>query len=353
MGDKTDIEWCDATWNVTRGCSRKSAGCKHCYAENFAARFAGPGMPYEGVAEMRNGVAHWTGKIKFIPSKLKDPFLWKNPRSIFVDSMSDIFHDGVQVDWMDKTMAVMALADWHTFMILTRHDANMRAYFRDPDMPARVRTQILNAPTTSPIYQFRDAAALIRGAQAISAGPLPNLWLGVSVENQDTSDERIPTLLDTPAAKRFVSYEPALGPVDFRRIAPTDSGYLNALSSSIGPNLDAIIYGGESGNGAMAADPDWPRQTRDQCADTGTVFYFKQHGAWLPVTVANDNKSWSADDGGPVGRFGKFLTRPVAHFHGRCFVNVGKKAAGALLDGRLHQYRPWQPAPLPKKEKAA
>jgi protein gp37 len=134
MGDKSEIEWTEATWNPIRGCSRKSPGCggpgDHggCYAEGIAARFSGPGQPYEGIAEMRGGKPRWTGKLAFIEPSLTLPLRWKKPRQIFVNSMSDLFHENVPYEWIDKIFAVMALCPQHTFQVLTKRSARMRGY---------------------------------------------------------------------------------------------------------------------------------------------------------------------------------------------------------------------------------
>ena len=257
MGDHTGIEWTDATWNPIRGCSRVSEGCRHCYAERVAARFSGPGLPYEGLAVMRDGEPRWTGKTQMIWKHLEDPLRWRRPRRIFVNSMSDLFHEDLAPDWIGRIFAIMAAAPQHTFQILTKRPRRMHGF--------------VAGPSSDP--------------KAANIGwPLPNVWLGVSAENQATADERIPLLLETPAAVRFVSAEPLLGAIDL---------------DVHGPELDWLIVGGESGPGARPMQPEWARSLRDQCVDAGVAFFFKQWGE-----------------------------------HDELGLRVGKKRAGRLLDGR-------------------
>lgn len=234
------ISWTDQTWNPIRGCSRVSEGCRHCYAEHQAARFSGPGQPYEGLVTVANGHPQWTGTIAFVEKHLLDPLKWKQPRRIFVNSMSDLFHENVTDEMRHRIFGVMQECPHHTFQILTKRPAGMLAF-----------------------------------AEAQMAGgfcwPLPNAWLGVSVENQKAADERIPLLLQTPAAVRFVSCEPLLGPV----------GLANHFPHAHGMRDDRfwVICGGESGPGARPMDPDWARSLRDQCQASGVSFFMKQMGS--------------------------------------------------------------------------
>jgi protein gp37 len=278
VSGNTSIEWTDATWNPVRGCSRVSEGCRHCYAEQVAARFSGPGMPYEGLAKRVGGEARWTGKVRLIPEHLNDPLRWKKPRRVFVNSMSDLFHEGLSFDEIAAVFSVMAMAEQHTFQVLTKRPERALEFF----------------------------------CAASTRWPLPNVWLGVSVEDQATADERIPLLLQTPVAVRFVSYEPALGPVDFTRIAlgvkrtngygdrwiewdalsgsewqhykPTrpesrDGKEHHAIICTNHPRLDWIIVGGESGRGARPFDLRWARNTAEQCRAAGVACFVKQLGA--------------------------------------------------------------------------
>ncbi len=201
---KNGIVWTDETWNPLRGCSRVSEGCRNCYAESVARRFDGPGLPYEGL--IASG-GQWNGQIKLVPEKLDEPLRWQRPRRIFVNSMSDLFHPNVPNEYIDRVFAVMALASQHTFQVLTKRPERMLEY--------------LNRRTT-----------------------MPNVWLGVSIENQVTADERIPLLLQTPAAVRWVSAEPLLRPVDLFHVHEANGFTFNALSKKEG-----IAYRGTGSTG--------------------------------------------------------------------------------------------------------
>jgi len=264
------IEWTEKTWNPIRGCSRVSEGCVNCYAEEIAARFSAPGQAYEGLAKRINHDARWTGQVRFIETKLDAPLHWKKPRRIFVNSMSDLFHEKVKDEWIDRIFAIMATACQHTFQVLTKRPARMADYAQALADGRR---------SLPPVWDEREQRE--RHWEELP----PNVWLGVSVENQATADERVPPLLKTPAAIRWVSYEPALGPVDF-------SAWL--------PGLDWIVVGGESGPGARRFDLAWARQTIAQCRAAGTAVFVKQMGSrptvcrhpvprdgWEPVTGQN------------------------------------------------------------------
>jgi protein gp37 len=343
MGAKSKIEWTDSTWNPIRGCSRVSEGCRHCYAESVAYRFSGPGLPYEGLAVLQNGHASWTGKIEFVEKHLLDPLKWssivehvegcafsdrkttrgqmcfcpRRPRRIFVNSMSDLFHENVTDEMRDKIFAVMALCPQHIFQVLTKRPDRMLAYVSN----ARARINELAFVNALRGYGKINPETL-RGAGSLY-WPLKQVWLGVSVENQTAADERIPLLLQTPAAVRFISAEPLLGSIDFRRRCPVrcdgECGYpspfelLGAVLPG-SPLIDWVICGGESGPGARRMEVEWARSLRDQCACAGVPFFFKQWGGWVPTT---DPKIAEA-------RGVPFET---------CMDYVGKNSVGAHLDG--------------------
>jgi protein gp37 len=267
----TKIQWTEETWNPIRGCSRVSEGCRNCYAEEIAARFSGPGQAYEGLATRINRDARWTGKVRFIEKRLDEPLRWKKPSRIFVNSMSDLFHEKVKDEWIDRIFAVMATAGQHTFQVLTKRPARMADYAQALADGRR---------GLPPVWDER-----LRRERHWQGLP-PNVWLGVSVEDQATADERIPLLLKTPAAIRWVSYEPALGPVDF--------------SSWLADGVDWIVVGGESGPGARRFDLAWARETIAQCRAAGVAVFVKQMGSrpivrrhpvpldgWEPVTGQN------------------------------------------------------------------
>lgn len=271
MGDKTKIQWTDATWNPLRGCSRVSDGCRNCYAESVAHRFSGPGMPYEGLTRVVNGRPAWTGEVRTVPELLDQPLRWKRPRRIFVNSMSDLFHENVPDDFLPWPFAVMATAKQHVFQVLTKRPERMRRVMNDGaffDAVACMALQVYGAEITADDW------------------PLSNVWLGVSVENQAAADERIPLLLDTPAAVRWISAEPLLGPVS--TVVPFDGATVDAARGARPgiPRIDWIVAGGESGPHARPMHPDWVRSLRDQCAAAGVPFHLKQiteRGRPLPM----------------------------------------------------------------------
>jgi protein gp37 len=282
----TSIEWCDKVWNPVRGCSRVSRGCEHCYAERFAARFSDDGKPFRGFAVSTYGGPRWTGKVALVPEKLEEPLRWRKPRRVFVNSMSDLFHESLSGDAIADVFYIMGDARRHTFQVLTKRPARMRDFVRDLVQQERVE-------------KFSNL------------WPLRNVWLGVSVEDQKTVDERIPLLLDTPAALRFVSYEPALGPVSFAQaltfnrpedIHPEDTGG-RMLAAMRG--IDWLIVGGESGPGARPFDVAWARSVIAECRAAGVPCFVKQMGD-KPKTdhrtrPAGEDWSWTSFCG-PKGK---------------------------------------------------
>jgi protein gp37 len=261
MADRTHIAWTDATWNPIRGCSRVSAGCENCYAERIAHRFSGPGQPYEGLVRMTVKGARWNGTTKTVPGTLEQPLRWRRSRMIFVNSMSDLFHESLSDQDIDRVFARMAFAGQHTFQVLTKRPDRMRRYIhrlaRDYD---RLERAALHGGLT------------LRGIPLVP-WPIRNVWLGTSVENQETADRRVPLLLEMPAAVRFVSYEPALESVDLRGLrGGTDS-------KSIPSCLDWVIIGGESGPQARPFDIAWARETIRTCAHAKIPVFVKQLGS--------------------------------------------------------------------------
>jgi len=286
MGGKTRIEWTDATWNPVRGCSRVSEGCRNCYAERQAIRQAGPGGKYEGLVTITNGHPQWTGDIRVVPEKLGEPLQWRKARRIFVNSMSDLFHENVPDQFITDVFGIMALGFWHQFQILTKRPERALAYFQAGDHGIIEQFRAIEVRGgVGPVEMFR---AMDRRRWSIKEWqwPLPNVWLGVSVEDQETADERIPILLQTPAAVRFVSYEPALGDVNFCSVQVDLGIKANVLvrycdhpfGSMLTPSarIDWVIAGGESGPGARPSHPDWFRSVQQQCSAAGVAFFMKQ-----------------------------------------------------------------------------
>lgn len=253
----------------------------NCYAENVAARFSNPGQPYEGLAKLvtidkgkptEHTDARWTGKLMFVEKHLQDPIRWQKPRRIFVNSMSDLFHDGVEEEWLNRIYAVMAFARKHTFQILTKRPKRMLEELR------RLSRSIepIERAARDMGFTFKWQPPLETKEYSLLPWPIPNIWHGVSVEDQETADERIPILMETPSAVRWISYEPALGPVTFQR-------WLTVTRQR--PHmLDWIVYGGESGIGFRPDDPSWARGTRCECKNAGVSFYYKQSSGLRPGT---------------------------------------------------------------------
>ncbi len=295
----TAIEWTDDTWNPVRGCSRMSEGCRHCYAEQQAARIVrmGKGKPtaYDGLVRLVNGDARWTGVVRLVPDHLADPLRWRKPRRIFVNSMSDLFHESLDDAAIAAVFGVMAAAPHHIFQVLTKRARRMREWFawvveaaqRDNASPAAFCFALAGPRGIG--NRPRSATDVARAA----SWPMPNVHLGVSVENQEAADERIPELLETPAAVRFLSCEPLLGPVDLTlrgsRIKEWDEDWkydtLNGcewasphseVENGSSAGLDWIISGCESGPGARPCDVSWLRSLRDQCAAAGVAYFLKQ-----------------------------------------------------------------------------
>jgi len=386
MADRTPIEWADATWNPITGCSRVSEGCRHCYAEIMAARFSKPGQWGEGLAQIvrkPDGSAdhRWTGQVRFNDRALTQPLRWRKPRRIFVCSTSDLFHEGVPDEWLDRVFAVMALASQHTFMVLTKRPERMRHYLSD-----NARGYLIDVNAADILGEHgSERRPTIRL-------PVPNVWLGTSIEDQATADARIPHLLATPAAVRFVSAEPLLGPVDLCywlkgcwecaeecgwRCAETEGpteerchacGWSGSAAGEFCPEcgaqdfggvcdrceanavqyhpdtpcLDLVIVGGESGPGARPMHPDWPRALRDQCVAAGTAYFFKQWGEWAPALHDPEHGGYVLRQTEKVGPFDSWRANVFDpdRLEGVNWRRLGKKAAGRLLDGQVWDQMP-------------
>jgi protein gp37 len=321
----TKIEWCmnpDGTpgevWNPVTGCRKTSSGCQNCYAERIAKRFWGE-------RKFTDVVCH--------EDRLDVPLHWKKPRRIFVNSMSDLFHPNVPFGFVEGVWDTIAKAQQHTFIILTKRPDRMLKFSR-----------------------------WMAGRDDISTAEWPrNVWLGVSVENQQAADERIPLLLQTPAAVRFLSCEPLLGPVeldhwlkvckhwnikDSLSQAPWHPPYPKyqyspqaLVHADWEPPIHWVIAGGESGPGARPAHPDWFRGLRDQCQAASVPFFFKQWGEWAPPEVDRYGPSDVLPlDGSCTSRHHCF-----AFPDGQRMERIGKGFAGRLLDGRE-----WNEFPEPR-----
>lgn len=318
----TEIEWATKVYNFTRGCRRVSAGCGGangqggCYAEKTAYRFSGPGMPYEGLVRLGKHGPQWTGKGRFVPEKLAEPMSWRVPRDgsrhrIFVDSMSDLFFEEFSNEEIAAGFGVMAACPQHDFLILTKRPERAAEWFKwahDQRCHGNTTAEVMRSWAIE-LGRFRaDDGSMPKGPGRELLGfddrwPLPTVWIGTSVEDQATAEERIPLLLQCPAAVHFVSYEPALGPVDFALWMNSVPSFTAACARALGEishqEMDAgierfkrargtvpddarlrwIIAGGESGNGARPFDPLWARAVIELGRLTGTPVFCKQLGA--------------------------------------------------------------------------
>lgn len=326
MAGKSNIEWTGHTWNPFAGCAVLSPGCTNCYAMKMAARLDAMGQPlYKGLTKQTNAGPVWRGTVRASPDALLAPLRRKTPTTYFVNSMSDLFYEVFDDSLIDQVFAVMALCPQHTFQVLTKRAERMRDYMTDPRQHNRMEL----------------AAESIKASEGkpwspkhVLARVLPNVWLGVSTERQKEYDERWPHLASTPAAVRFISYEPALGPLNLQSMALT-------LDRPIKMFPDWVICGGESGPDARPMHPAWARALRDQCALLGVPFFFKQWGAWAPSTpeqaAGNPRSGWCALREHPrVAKAEELYPETGAAF----IEHFGKKAAGRLLDGVTHDDMP-------------
>lgn len=352
MADHTDIEWTEATWNPITGCSVASPGCSHCYAMSLAGTRLQHHPSRIGLTREVNGNFAWTGEVRFNEQWLTQPLRWRRARHIFVVAHGDLFHERVPDEWIDRVFAVMAMAPQHTFQVLTKRAARMRQWFdlNDDGDDRLVRV----AQAAGQLMEDGDTAldVTMRGPW-----PLPNVWLGVSCERQIEADVRVPDLLATPAAVRWVSAEPLLGPIDFTNIkCPYEDcadrhvycrvdGTFDGLDSPFGSwrHINWIVVGGESGQRARPMHPDWARSIRDQCAAAGVPYFFKQWGAWSPYALIPGSNLGDLVRAGlvrithPTGQsdFEVFSETGRNTIRGSVYMQrVGKNAAGRLLDGR-------------------
>lgn len=345
MSDKSKIEWTDATWNPVVGCSPVSAGCANCYAISAVKRvgeFQGEGSKYRDLTVVqKNGVRGWSGGVEMFPERLSQPLRWKRGRKIFVNSLSDLWHEAVPFEFVDKIFAVMALASQHTFQVLTKRPERAEEYFRTWATRHKWGVAAREFVDEPNVVGGRDAGCVERVCNCTY--PLPNVWLGTSTEDQRTADERIPHLLKCPAVIRFLSMEPLLGPVTLWRY-DEDEGAMRGPGVIVSggmtpgtpesppegyddsqPGIDWVIVGGESGPGARPMAPAWATSLRDQCVEAGVPFFFKQWGAYSPgVEFAPPNVDPTYDAAGNVNGFSWPITEKQ---------RVGKKRAGRMMQG--------------------
>lgn len=321
MADKSKIEWTNATWNPVTGCDKVSSGCKNCYAELDWKRLSANSKSVYFGRRFNDLAMH--------SERLEQPLRWRDPRMIFVNSMSDLFHQDVPREFIARVFAIMAMAKEHTFQILTKR-ADRLSLLSDEMFEFEVGLIV-------------DEYARERGwCVDLDEWQLPNVWLGVSVENQQAANERIPHLLQTPAAIHWISAEPLLGEVDLSYIPSPQGGYFDARckgSDNLRPTaaIDWVVAGGESGPNARITDPDWHRSLRDQCRAADVPFFFKQHGEFMKVFPAGDWK-WM-DEEGAIHEVTNEL-RDISALGDAFYHRIGKKKAGRILDGRTWDEMP-------------
>lgn len=330
MASQSKIEWTSATWNPTTGCDRISAGCDNCYALTMAARLKKMGSAkYQTDGDPRTSGPGFGVAVH--QDALDVPLRWRLPRRVFVDSMSDLFHARVPDEFIARVFATMAATPRHTYQLLTKRPRRMR--------------RLLNSPAFADlVFGFADGwetrQRLTRPTRDDPMPALPHVWLGVSVEDQEHAEQRVPDLLGTPAAVRFLSCEPLLGPVGIGRwltrepvYAPGPGAGGGAASRRLPAPVNWVIAGGESGPKARPAHPDWFRWLRDECAMADVAFFFKQWGAYAPAGrraagMRPDRRHVLVGD--PLDGFGPRVEME----------RVGAKAAGRLLDGRTWDQMP-------------
>lgn len=323
---KTRIEWAEVVWNPVSGCTPISEGCQNCYAKRMANRLRGRcGYP-----------ADEPFKVTLHEDRLGEPLRWKKPRRVFACSMGDLFHDDVPEEFLNRVFANMAIVPQHIFMVLTKRPERMAEYISannryDALIEQLDQGDVWDLPT-------RTVKRLFFNAPREDKWPLPNVWLGVTAENQQRADERIPILLQIPAAVRFVSVEPMLGPVD---LLSNDclGGCINyevcldnpetCINCAQDCKIDWIICGGETGPGARPMHPDWVRSLKDQCQEAGVSYFFKQWGEYCsPSQMPPDTfREWDIQHGTEI-------------WDDEPRWRVGKKKAGRILDGETWDEMP-------------
>lgn len=322
MSDNTKIEWADATVNAINGCSVTTPGCTNCYAMKLAGTRMKNHPTRQGLTIETKAGPVWNGTVRLHEPALPQPLSWSKPRRIFWNAHGDTFHDAVPDEWIDRIFAVAALTPQHTHMILTKRSKRMREWFERYDA-AHDDNCADKVGKVVDLIAFPSArrAALAR----LQLWPLPNVWLGVSVEDQTRADERREDFRNTPAAVKFVSYEPALT-------------YVNWAGWEF---VDQIIAGGESGPHARPPHPQWFRDTRDWCAAESIHFFFKQWGEWrdrgghVPIPTRNHQSHICHLDKDS----GKCKPNPN-RFSDETMIKLGKGKSGRLLDGVEHSGMP-------------
>lgn len=340
----TKIEWSDKVWNCIRGCSIVSDGCRFCYAMRQAHRFNFEGGPYQGLTVLTSTGPKWNGDVTLLPDKLGDPMRWKKPARIFVNSMSDVFHEGVDDSFIDRIFGVIQLCPQHIFQILTKRPERMMQYMNEPGRGGKVMEAAAREafdqdtlvsrhgklPETAE-YHWEASNQLGQSVITVKTGtwPPPNAWLGTSVENQKTFVERMEYLVATKASVRWLSVEPLLGPIDASVVIHPSGWVATAYALA---NTHWVVVGGESGPGARPMHPEWACTLRDQCNTRGIPYFFKQWGDWSPQ-AANGFTQWPVIEPNKPVLLPAHPGRQGQDSH-QVMVRLGKHKAGRVLDGR-------------------
>lgn len=360
MADGTKIEWTDATWNPITGCAIVSPGCTNCYAMKLAGSRLKNHASRQGLTRDTKAGPAWTGEMRFNPQWLDQPLRWKKPRMIFVCAHGDLFAEGVPDEWIDQVFAIMSQSPQHTFQVLTKRPERMRSYLTRPRLEHHLVNALLLLPSECPLPEPGRWPHL----------PLPNVWLGVSTEDQKRADERIAILLETPGALHWISAEPLIGGMDPRRVLIDHPAYhgvkahLDALTGQIydlggtpigeiANRLQWVVVGGE--NGPRPMHPHWAMDLRDFSAAAGVPFLFKQWGSWLPDLENSptrpvdhpeqsrfetcvwdpDENRWEETNGSWDDRE-QWVMADTYQEQEQGMTKVGKRGAGRLLAGIEH-----------------
>lgn len=334
MADNSGIEWTSATWNPVVGCEIVSPGCTNCYAMKLAGGRMKNHHSRKGLTKPSKAGPVWNGEVRFMPEWLDQPLRWKRPRDIFTIAHGDLFYERVPLEWKAQVFAVIALAHWHRFQLLTKRAEAMRDLLVTAHFWNEVSEQIRKVGAAT----HASAAAIEAALERVDLRPLPNLFLGTSVEDAARA-ERVGFLLQTPAAGWWVSAEPLIGPVNFENIALGVGGTLNAFTGQASHllgmkdktlgKLGCIVVGGESKSGSRPMAPSWARSIRRQCERYACAFHFKQWGDWHEYGNTSDGMYGAAPG-----------QRTTTMPDGSVMVRCGVDRAGRKLDGRTYDDRP-------------
>lgn len=312
MSYKSTIHWTEASWNCISGCDKFSPGCKFCYAALLAK------SRLSHLPEFKDG---YFGNVILHPKRLEYPLHWRKPKRIFVNSMSDLFHDKVTDEFIQEMFAVMALCQQHIFQILSKREVRTLNWYNQTYAGVAQENIVKKYYEEKYHIEFVTDGAIItsKNQKKWPGWPLPNVWLGFSAENEEYAQKRIPILKSIPAAIKWASYEPVLGPVDWEPYKDI---------------LNWVVAGGESGPQARPANPDWYRQSRDFCIKYKIPYFFKQHGSWIPTEGhfgydGKDTKKYTHINGS--GKW-EHTNKPVVGFLN--LMKQSKKRTGRILDGR-------------------